>query len=57
MKQRSSLRVLCAAATALIALSIGDGHGAEPEYAVQIDAPKDLRALLESNLRVRNNFV
>ena len=52
MKPRSSLRALCAVAAALIALSIGDGHAAEPEYAVQIVAPKDLRTLLENNLRV-----
>jgi translocation and assembly module TamA len=52
MKQRSSLGALWAVAAALIALSIGDGHAAEPEYAVQIVAPKDLRTLLEDNLRV-----
>ena len=52
MKPRSSLRALCAVAAALIALSIGDGHAAEPVYAVQIVAPKDLRTLLENNLRV-----
>jgi len=52
MKLRSSLRAHCVAAVALIALSIASVRAAEPEYAVQIDAPKDLRTLLENNLRV-----
>ncbi len=52
MKLRSSLRAHCVAAVALIALSIASVRAAEPEYAVQIDAPKHLRTLLENNLRV-----
>jgi len=52
MKFLSSRRARCAAAAALIVLLLGTARAAEPEYAVQIDAPKDLRTLLENNLRV-----
>ena len=52
MKLRSSLRAHCVAAVALIVFSIASAQAADPEYAVQIDAPKDLRTLLENNLRV-----
>ena len=52
MKLRSSLRAHCVAAVALIVFSIASAQAAEPEYGVQIDAPKDLRTLLENNLRV-----
>lgn len=50
MKLWSSVRAFCAAAVALTAFSIASA--AEPEYAVQIDAPQELRTLLENNLRV-----
>ena len=50
MELRNRLRARCAAAATLIALFLGAAQAAEPEYAVQIDAPKDLRALLENNL-------
>lgn len=52
MQIRRSLRALSAAAAALIALQIATARAAEPEYAVQIDAPQALRTLLENNLRV-----
>jgi translocation and assembly module TamA len=52
MKLPSSLRALCVPVAALMLLSIAPARAAEPQYAVQIDAPAALRTLLENNLRV-----
>ncbi|KPK04197.1 MAG: hypothetical protein AMJ64_14195 [Betaproteobacteria bacterium SG8_39] len=52
MQPRSSWRLLGAAVAALIALSIATVRAAEPTFAVRIDAPEEVRALLENNLRI-----
>jgi len=52
MKLRRSRRLLGMAAQALIALSIATAWAADPEFAVQIDAPDPFGPLLEKNLRV-----